>query len=83
VVGEFWVGDREKLTEWLGKMNKKFSVFDAPLLYNFSRISTTEKADLRTVFDGSLIQVEPYNAVVSSIFPNHLTYFNPQPSHKC
>jgi alpha-amylase len=65
VMGEFWVGDRDKLTEWLGKMDHKFSVFDSPLLYNFSRISTSEKADLSKVFDGSLIQVEPYNAVVS------------------
>jgi alpha-amylase len=67
VVGEFWVGDRERLTEWLGKMGHKFSVFDAPLLYNFSSISTSEKADLRKVFDGSLIEVEPYNAVVSAL----------------
>jgi alpha-amylase len=65
VVGEFWIADRDRLTEWLGLMEHKFSVFDAPLLYNFSRISTSEKADLRQVFDGSLIQVEPFNAVVS------------------
>jgi len=66
VVGEYWIADRERLTKWLGVMGHKFSVFDAPLVYNFSTISTSEKADLRKVFDGSLIQVEPYNAVVST-----------------
>ena len=63
IVGEFWVGDTVKMTEWLGKMGKKFSLFDAPLLYNFHSTSTTEKADLRKVFDNSLVQVEPVNAV--------------------
>lgn len=66
VVGEFWTGDRQALCDWLGKMEHKFSVFDAPLLYNFNRISTSEKADLRSVFDGSLVQVEPYSSVVST-----------------
>jgi len=34
-------------------------------VYNFSRISTSEKADLRQILDGSLVQKEPINAVVS------------------
>jgi len=71
VVGEYWIADRERLTKWLGLMGHKFSVFDAPLVYNFSTISTSEKADLRKVFDGSLIQVEPYNAV--TLVMNHDT----------
>jgi alpha-amylase len=65
VVGEFWVGDAPKLVDWLGMMGHKFSCFDAPLLYNFHSISTSEGADLRKVFDGSLVQAEPVNAVVS------------------
>ena len=65
IVGEFWVGDVQKMTEWLGKMGKKFSLFDAPLLNNFHNISKTEQADLRKLFDNSLVQVEPVNAVVS------------------
>ena len=64
LVGEFWVGDTEGLSGYLRDMNHKFSLFDAPLLYNFSRLSTTENADLRTVFDKTLVEVEPYNAVV-------------------
>ena len=72
VVGEFWVGDVRRMTEWLENMGKKFSLFDAPLLYNFHKISKTEKADLRKVFDNSLVQVEPVNAVVSSHIESYL-----------
>jgi alpha-amylase len=63
VVGEFWVGETDTLQEWLGKMGPMFNLFDAPLLYNFSRISTGEGADMREVFDGSLVQAAPMNAV--------------------
>jgi alpha-amylase len=65
IVGEFWVGDTKVMAEWLSKMDHKFSLYDAPLLYNFSSISTSEKADLRKVFDNSLVQEKPVNAVVS------------------
>jgi alpha-amylase len=68
VVGEYWVGDAQTLLGWLEKMGREFSLFDAPLLYNFNRISTTEKSDLRAVFDGSLVKSEPYNAVVCITF---------------
>jgi alpha-amylase len=70
VVGEFWTGDTKSMSEWLDKMEHKFSLYDAPLLYNFSQISTTEGGDLRKVFDGSLVQAEPVNAVVS-LHPPH------------
>jgi alpha-amylase len=70
VVGEYWVGDTPRLSGWLSKMGHKFSCFDSPLVHNFSRISTSEKADLRRVFDGSLVQAEPVNAVVG-ISPCH------------
>ncbi|TKA63101.1 hypothetical protein B0A49_11815, partial [Cryomyces minteri] len=70
-VGEFWVGDVKTMTEWLEKMGHKFSLFDAPLLYNFSNISKSENADLRKVFDNSLVQVEPVNAV--TVVMNHDT----------
>lgn len=73
IVGEYWVGDTQELAEWLNKMGKKFSFFDAPLLYNFSKISTSEKADLRKVFDGSLVQQEPVNAV--TVVMNHDTQY--------
>lgn len=34
-------------------------------MYNFSRLSKTEDADLRSVFDDTLVKIEPVNAVVS------------------
>ena len=71
LVGEFWVGDTAGLTEYLKNMHHKFSLFDAPLLYNFSKLSTTEDADLRTVFDNTLVKAEPYNAV--TLVMNHDT----------
>ncbi|KAF2093973.1 thermostable alpha-amylase [Rhizodiscina lignyota] len=70
-VGEFWDGNRQSLMDWLDKMGRTFSLYDAPLLNNFSSISTAEKADLRKVFDGSLVQQEPVNAV--TVVMNHDT----------
>ena len=46
-------------------MGHKFSLFDAPLVYNFSEISKGSGADLRRVFDGTLVQTDPVSAVVS------------------
>ncbi|GME31698.1 hypothetical protein GTA08_BOTSDO11485 [Neofusicoccum parvum] len=71
LVGEFWVGETATLTAWLDNMDHKFSLFDAPLLYAFSRASTSERADLRGLFDGSLTQAEPVNAV--TVVMNHDT----------
>lgn len=71
IVGEFWVGDTKVMAEWLSKMDRKFSLYDTPLLYNFSRISTSEKADLRKVFDNSLVQENPVNSV--TVVMNHDT----------
>ena len=70
-VGEFWQMSLEGLTSYLAKMEHKFCLFDAPLVGNFSRISTGDKADLRSVFDSTLVQSEPYNAV--TLVANHDT----------
>jgi alpha-amylase len=64
LVGEFWKTSLPGLTDYLSRMEHKFSLFDAPLVYKFSEISRGDKADLRQIFDGTLVQVEPYNAVV-------------------
>lgn len=53
---------------YLSRMTHKFSLFDAPLVYNFSSIFKTEHADLTKVFDNTLVKVEPVNAVVG--FPD-------------
>lgn len=66
-VGEFWKDSLADMSAYLQRMGKKFSLFDAPLVYNFSQLSKTEGGDLRTVFDNSLVQVEPINAVVRLI----------------
>ena len=70
-VGEYWTGNTQELLDWLAIMDHKFSLFDSPLLYSFSRISTSEAADLRGVFDNSLVKAEPYNAV--TVVMNHDT----------
>ncbi|KAF2011021.1 glycoside hydrolase family 13 protein [Aaosphaeria arxii CBS 175.79] len=71
VVGEFWSGDAQLMTDWLRDLNHAFSLYDSPLLNNFARLSTTEDADLRKVFDGSLVQAQPSNAV--TVVMNHDT----------
>ena len=71
LVGEFWDTSLPGLTDYLAKMQHKFSLFDAPLVKNFHSISTGNGADLRQVFDNSLVQAEPYNAV--TLVMNHDT----------
>ncbi|KIW63530.1 hypothetical protein, variant [Phialophora macrospora] len=70
-VGEFWKTSRDSLTAYLNKMHHKFTLFDAPLVEAFHRISMTERADLRSVWDGTLTQVEPWNSV--TLVMNHDT----------
>ena len=71
LVGEFWKTSLPGLTDYLSKMDHKFSLFDAPLVENFHSVSTSERGDLRKVFDNSLVQAEPYNAV--TLVQNHDT----------
>lgn len=76
-VGEFWTGNKQDLCDWVNEMERKFSLYDSPLLNNFSNISKSEAADLRKVFDDTLVQEMPVNAVVSSPFyrsTNNTTY---------
>jgi alpha-amylase len=76
-VGEFWRDSVQTLTEWINKMDRKFSLYDSPLVNNFSEISTSEAADLRKVFDDTLVQAMPVNAVVSTFLP-YMPVFVPQ-----
>lgn len=73
-VGEFWNGDAQLLCDWLEKMHRKFSLFDAPLLNNFASMGKEEAADLRKVFDKTLVQAMPVNAVVrnASYLPSQI-----------
>jgi alpha-amylase len=59
------------MTDYLSRMNKKFSLFDCPLVNNFSQTSKTESADLTKIFDNTLVSAEPVNAV--TLVQNHDT----------
>ena len=69
-VGEFWTGNKQDLCDWVNEMERKFSLYDSPLLNNFSNISKSEAADLRKVFDDTLVQEMPVNAVVRPLIPH-------------
>ncbi|KAF2744028.1 glycoside hydrolase family 13 protein [Sporormia fimetaria CBS 119925] len=71
VVGEFWSGDVGEMMQWLDGAEQHVLLYDSPLVYNFSRLSTSEGADLRKVFDNSLVQKRPTNAV--TVVMNHDT----------
>lgn len=70
-VGEFWENSLGDMTDYLQRLDHKFCLFDAPLVYKFSQISNTSSGDLRGIFDGTLVQVEPTNAV--TLVQNHDT----------
>ncbi|KAL8814639.1 MAG: hypothetical protein Q9223_006153 [Gallowayella weberi] len=71
LVGEFWEDSLDAMTTYIRNMQHKFSLFDAPLVYNFSSLSNTENSDLTKVFEGTLVQAEPVNAV--TLVMNHDT----------
>jgi alpha-amylase len=71
-VGEFWKDSLDDMSKYLERMGRKFSLFDAPLVYNFSTASKAEGADLRKIFDDTLVMIEPVNAVVGT--PSYLSY---------
>ncbi|KAF2277208.1 uncharacterized protein EI97DRAFT_457915 [Westerdykella ornata] len=57
MVGEYWVPDVREQLHWLEIMqHDDFNLFDSDLVFNFSRISKNQKADLRQVFDNTLVQ---------------------------
>ncbi|KAF2756824.1 thermostable alpha-amylase [Pseudovirgaria hyperparasitica] len=70
-VGEYWVGGVSELVSYLHKTSNRMSLYDAPLLNNFSHISQTPTADLRAVFSNSLVDVAPAKAV--TLVTNHDT----------
>lgn len=59
------------MTYYLSRMHKKFSLFDCPLVNNFSQASNTESADLTTIVDNTLVSAVPVNAV--TLVQNHDT----------
>ncbi|PWN24529.1 thermostable alpha-amylase [Jaminaea rosea] len=72
-VGEFWADKTEACLEYLEKFgDEQFSLFDAPLHYNLVEAGNAGKDyDLRKVFDGTIVQARPIDAV--TLVTNHDT----------
>ena len=71
-VGEYWNGDVNVLTNYIGLVNSEASLFDVPLHYNFYHCSKAGGAyDLRTILDGTLMRACPVKAV--TFVDNHDT----------
>jgi len=71
VVGEYWSKDLKDLQDYIGE-EESLSLFDVPLHFNFFHASEDpEGADLRTLFDGSLVTADPIRAV--TFVENHDT----------
>ena len=69
-VGEYWSYEVEALHYFITVTDGKVSLFDAPLHYNFYAASKAgNNYDLRTIFDGSLVQHQPTLAV--TLVDNH------------
>ncbi len=72
IVAEYWSFETDKLQQYIHQVEGKTMLFDAPLLLNFHHASLNGKDfDLRTLFDGSLVQADPWHAV--TIVANHDT----------
>lgn len=76
IVGEVWTGDVGRILRWLDAVGQGTRAYDAPLLYNFSRIASevargSRAVDLRTIIRGSLLECRPHSAV--TIVTNHDT----------
>ena len=72
-VGEFWKDSVESCLKYLGEFgDEQFSLFDAPLHYNFKEAGDAgHNYDLRKIFDGSIVQARPIDAV--TLVENHDT----------
>ena len=71
VVGEYWSRDLEALTAYIGE-EESLSLFDVPLHFSFFHASENpEGCDLRTLFDGTLVDSDPVHAV--TFVENHDT----------
>lgn len=71
-VGEYWKPDLGELQGYLEKCGGCMSLFDVPLQYRFEQAGKDyERFDLRTIFDGTLVSVDPDHAV--TFVDNHDT----------
>ena len=72
-VGEFWKDSVESCLKYLSEFgDEQFSLFDAPLHYNFKEAGDAGKDyDLRKIFDGTIVQARPIDSV--TLVENHDT----------
>lgn len=63
-VGEYWTADLGELEAYLGQLEGNVQLFDVPLHFRMFEASRAgEEFDLRTLFDGTLVQGHPQHAV--------------------
>jgi alpha-amylase len=63
-VGEYWYTEVETLHWYLDAVGSRLSMFDVPLHYNFHQASQLgQDYDLRTIFNNTLVQQRPLQAV--------------------
>ncbi|KNC84403.1 hypothetical protein SARC_03365 [Sphaeroforma arctica JP610] len=71
-VGEYWDADITKLHRYIDQTQGRISLFDVPLHFNLSEASISgSKFDMRTIFDGTLVQLFP--ALACTFVDNHDT----------
>ncbi|CAE6478931.1 unnamed protein product, partial [Rhizoctonia solani] len=71
-VGEFWKDSLEDINNYLNNLGTQFSVVDVPLHYNFKEAGdSSNRFDMRRIFDGTLVQSRPIDAV--TFVDNHDT----------
>ncbi|MDD7543892.1 MAG: alpha-amylase [Peptoniphilaceae bacterium] len=62
-VGEYWKDNESIMNHYLDETDYNVSLFDVPLHFNLEQASKDESFDLRTIFDGTLVQTHPTKAV--------------------
>ena len=72
IVGEYWNGELEKLTNYIDSSGTLISLFDVPLHYRFyDAASSNGQYDMRKIFEGTLAKERPDWAV--TFVDNHDT----------
>lgn len=64
VVGEYWTREVKQILSYLETMQYRLSTIDSPLAIRLSEFSQSQGADLRKIFDHTLVKHKPAHAVV-------------------
>lgn len=62
-VGEYWNGDDQVMDHYLSGTEYHIDLFDVALHFHFAEASKNPAYDLRKIFDGTLVQSHPLEAV--------------------